>query len=452
MTTRFPFALPALVLAVALIAVGCGGGGRSNEPCEAPCTITIWHSMPSLAEGVINRMADEFNASQSRYRVELIYQGTYNESLNKLIASIRSGDVPAAIQLADVSTQIMVDSQEITPVQDFVDEEGFDLSDFEPKAIDYYSLDNKLYAMPFNLSGPLLYYDRQAFEDAGLDPEKPPRTLDELRAYAQALVDRPNAPAGLKGGLSIEVSAWFFEEMLAKSGALYASNDNGRSGRADKALFDGPQGKEIFEWWDAMVADGLAYNAPDTTDAMLKLASGETAMAVASTAALRGVIAAAAIIGKDPAQYDVAAMPGPEGEGGGIALGGAAFWILERPSDDIQRGAWEFLKFASSTEQQARWHADTGYFPSRISSLDEPVAVQAREEFPQFAVALQQLHDSPDTPATAGALVGPFSEVRSIVSRALEQVLAGARDPDGALEDAAKQATGVMKEYNRTAP
>jgi sn-glycerol 3-phosphate transport system substrate-binding protein len=175
-------------------------------------------------------------------------------------------------------------------------------------------------------------------------------------------------------------------------------------------------------------------------------------MAVASTAALRGVIAAATIVGKDPAQYDVAAMPGPEGEGGGIALGGAAFWVLERPSDDIQRGAWEFLKFASGSEQQARWHADTGYFPSRVSSIDDPVAVQAREEFPQFGTALEQLHDSPDTPATAGALVGPFSEVRSVLSQALEQVLAGAKEPDEALEDAAREATGIMKEYNRTAP
>ena len=448
---RLILALPALLLLTAVVAASCGGGDGSDKPCEAPCTITIWHSMPSLAEGVIERMADEFNASQSQYKVELIFQGSYAESLNKLIASIGSGDVPAAIQLADVSTQIMVDSQEVTPVQDFVDAEDFDLSDFEPKAIDYYTLDGKLYAMPFNLSGPLLYYDRQAFEDAGLDPDQPPRTLEELRAASEALVARPNAPANAKA-LSIEVSAWFFEEMLAKSGALYVNNDNGRDGRATEAMFDGTEGKEIFQWWDEMVADGLAYNAPDTTDAMLKLASGETSMAIASTAALRGAIAALAIFGRDPSQYDAAAMPGPEGEGGGIALGGAAFWVLERPSDDVQRGAWEFLKFASGTEQQARWHADTGYFPSRISSLDEPVAVQTREEFPQFEVALDQLHDSPDTTATAGALVGPFSEVRDVLSQALEQVLAGAKDPDSALEDAADQATGIIEEYNRTAP
>jgi sn-glycerol 3-phosphate transport system substrate-binding protein len=457
---RAPLAiLPALAVAIALLLASCGGGGDGGNGNGTPSTpggpggtvtITVWHSMPSIAQGTLQAMIDEFNGSQTQYRVELIFQGGYTESLNKLISSIGSGNIPDIIQLSDVATQIMVDSEEVAPVQQFIDDEDYDLADFEPKAIDYYTVDGDLQAMPFNLSGPVLYYDRQAFTDAGLDPDQPPSTLDEVRAASQALVDRPNAPPGAIG-LAIEPSPWFFENMLAKSGALYANNDNGRSGRADEALFGGPEGQEIFEWWAGMVQDGLAYDANDSTDAMVKLASGEASMAVASTAALRGAIAGVQILGRDPSQYDVGPLPGPEGEGG-IALGGAAFWMLERSSEEKQQGSWELLKFLSSPEQQARWHAETGYFPSRVSALDQPVAVQAREDFPQFNVALDQLHASPDTPATAGALIGPFNEVRDILQQTLESVLAGAGEPGPSLQQAADQATQIMQEYNRTAP
>jgi len=251
--------------------------------------------------------------------------------------------------------------------------------------------------------------------------------------------------------MSLEVSSWVFEEMLAKAGAPLTNNGNGRTGRATEALFAGPEGKAIIEWWDSMVADGLAYNATDTVDALLKLASGQVGMSIASTAVLRGAIAALTLAGRDPRQYDAAPMPGPAGPGG-IVVGGASFWILKDRSQEEQQGAWEFLKFVSTPEQQAQWHSDTGYFPSRISAFDLPAAVQARQQFPQFEIALRQVHNSPDTTATDGALIGPFSSVRDKITQAFEQALANAVDPDVALENAAKEANKLMKDYNRTAP
>ncbi|MCI0849693.1 MAG: ABC transporter substrate-binding protein [Chloroflexi bacterium] len=441
-------------IAAALLFASCGGGGNGGEEQptpDGPVTIKVWHSMPSLAEGVIKRMAMEFNESQSQYQVELIFQGSYSDSLNKLIASTAE-NVPNVIQLSDASTQIMIDSAPITPVQEFIDAEGFDLSDFEPKAISYYTVGDTLYSMPFNLAGPILYYDRGAFEDAGLDPDQPPKTLDEVRAYSEQIVQSA-AEGEERTGIALVVSAWYFEQMLAKDGALYVDGENGRDGRATEAMFSAEAGTEIIEWWGGMVADGLAYNAGgDTLDAMFKLASGETAMVIASTAALRGAIAAMTIAGLDVNQYDAAAMPGQDGAGGGIVLGGASFWILSDPPSFEQQGAWEFLKFASSTEQQARWHVDTGYFPSRVSSLSEPIVVEAWKQFPQFEVALQQLHDSPDTAATRGVLLGPLNEIREEVVKAFERVLAGGADPAEALQDAAEEANEIMDDYNRTAP
>jgi sn-glycerol 3-phosphate transport system substrate-binding protein len=131
-------------------------------------------------------------------------------------------------------------------------------------------------------------------------------------------------------------------------------------------------------------------------------------------------------------------------------LGGASLWILKRTSADEQRGAWEFIKFATSPEQQAQWYADTGYFPTRLSAYNLPPAIQIQQQYPQFKTAVEQVRNSPDNPATQGPLIGPFNQVRDRVTRAFEEVLTGGADPANALQSAAKDATKDMQDYNRT--
>ncbi len=445
--------LVALVSILALLGAACGGDSDSppaRTTADGPIEVTMWHSMADPAGGSLQDIVDKFNASQELYEVELLFQGGYTDSLNKLINSIGTTNVPTIIQLSDASTQIMVDSGSITPIQGFIDEEGYDLSDFEPKALAFYTINDVLYSMPFNMSGPILYYDRAAFEAAGLDPDDPPETLDEVRQYAEQIVQQAGE-GGTRYGISLETSAWYFEQMLAKGGALFANGEHGRSERITEVEFDNDTGVEIITWWDDMVTDGLAYNAVDAIDSMLKLATGEAAMTIASTAALRPAIFAIILVGRDPFQYDTGPMPGPAGDGG-IALGGASLWILNEGDEDEQRGAWEFLKFAATPEQQAQWHSDTGYFPNRVSAYDEPPAVAAREEFPQFLTAIEQLRASPDVTATSGILLGPLNEVRKRVVEAFEKVLTGGGDPATELQAAVDDANEMIEQYNRTAP
>ncbi len=268
--------------------------------------------MPAPAGGSLQRIADEFNASQTDYEVELIFQGGYTDSLNKLISSIGSDNIPAAIQLSDASTQIMIDSGAITPIQDFIDQEEYDLSDFEPKALVYYTIDDVLYSMPFNMSGPILYYDRLAFEEAGLDPDDPPTTLEEVREYSEQLIQRNDDGSISRYGISLQTSAWFFEQMLAIGGELYTDGENGHEGRATTAVFDNATGVEIITWWDEMVDEGLAYNAGgDAVDAMIKRASGQAAMTIGSTAALRAAVDPIVIEAWPDASFIIASTASP---------------------------------------------------------------------------------------------------------------------------------------------
>ena len=174
-------------------------------------------------------------------------------------------------------------------------------------------------------------------------------------------------------------------------------------------------------------------------------------MPIASTGVLLAAISATILSGRDPFQFDTGPMPGPEGDGG-IALGGASLWILNGRPEAEQRGAWEFMKFAARPLEQAQWHSDTGYFPNRISAYGEAPAIAAREEFPQFMTAVEQLRASPDTPATSGVLLGPLNAVRDRVVEAFDQVLAGGGAPRRELEAAVEDANEIIGEYKRTAP
>ena len=231
--------------------------GEATAAVQAPpgaTRIAFWHSMGGDVGGIsIPKLADDFNASQAKCFVEPTYQGSYDDSLNKLRAGLQSNDIPALVQLFDIATKLMVDLKVAKPVQDFMDAENFDTSDFEPNVLAYYTIDGKQYSMPFNTSTPLLYYNKDMFKAAGLDPEKPPRTFDEVAQYAEKLTQRDDSGKVTVSGGAFAIYGWFVEQFLAVSGALYANNGNGRDDNATEAVFNGPEGVRILEWWKGMV-------------------------------------------------------------------------------------------------------------------------------------------------------------------------------------------------------
>jgi sn-glycerol 3-phosphate transport system substrate-binding protein len=104
----------------------------------------------------------------------------------------------------------MVDSQEIVPVQDLIDRDDYDLSSFEPRVLDYYRVEDRLYSMPFNLSSPILYYDKNDFREVGLDPEKPPQTLEDVKAYSEKLLQKDSSGNITRSGIALDVYPWIF--------------------------------------------------------------------------------------------------------------------------------------------------------------------------------------------------------------------------------------------------
>jgi sn-glycerol 3-phosphate transport system substrate-binding protein len=439
-----------------LLAAACGGGTEAPEETRpaGPVSITFWHSMTAANENTLKALVQSFNTSQDEVTVNLVFQGTYDDSLNKFLASLgRASELPALVQIEDFSTQLMIDSQEVTPVQDFIDKEDYDLSAFEPRVLDYYRVGDRLYSMPFNLSSPVLYYNKNDFREVGLDPEKPPQTLEEVKAYSEKLLLKDSSGNITRSGIALDVSPWHFEEMLAKAGALFVNNGNGREGRATEAVFNGPEGKAIFEWWADMVKSGLAFNVgrnPSYSDGLLAVASRRAAMTITTSAALRSIFDVIEAGGGKGVELGVGPLPAQPSPDGGAIVAGASLWIVKTRPEAEQEAAWKFLKFLVEPAQQATWYAGSGYFPIRSDAFDEAAAKEAEAKYPYLRVAPTQLQEGARNRVTQGAILGPFSRINSeVIATAIESMILTGTPPDEAIDKAASDATQVIKEYNQ---
>jgi sn-glycerol 3-phosphate transport system substrate-binding protein len=420
---------------------------------DGPVEITFWHGMTAELEKQLTALTDQYNASQDKVKVTLQNQGGYEQVIDKYLQS-GQGSRPELVQAPEYAVQAFRDTDSFIPVEACAQSAGFDRSALLPSAINAYSTGGVQWAMPFNVSNPVLYYNRKIFAAAGLDPDAPPRTLDEMLAASKQIVESGAAKYGLVLDTSFDGGGgWYVEQWFAKAGEFYANNDNGRSAPATEVLFDNQTGVDLMTYLQQGVADGWFFNVGDNVsgqDAFLKLADAEEpgAMTIGTSAALGTVLAAiAAGIAPNVAADDVsvAPMPGPNGAAT-VLVGGASLWITADKGDAQAAAAWDYIAYLISAQSQATWAAATGYVPIRPDAVDvEPLATTYATD-PRFAVAYTSLVDTPDVPTAIGPLLGPQREVRVLTARALATVLNGG-DAQQALTEAATQADALLADY-----
>ena len=450
-------ALIFLMLLIVAASVAACGGEEEGEPVDGatpaagPVEISIWHSEVASNLDAIQRLARRFNSEQDEVEVKTAFQGNDTETMLKLTATLGSKDVPALIYLAEVDAQKLIDSGAVRPVQEFIDREDYDLSDFDEKSIQYYVVDGQLYGMPFGIAVPLLYYDKLDFREVGLDPEQPPKDLEELREMSQKLVKRDSHGNILRAGIARDIMAWYLEVALAEHGDLYANNGNGREGRATEVVFDGAAGQAFFRSWHEMIKEGSAINVgrnPTQADALLAMGVGRATMSLSSSAALRSVLDVLER-GEMDIEPAVGAVPGIPGGTGFPGVYGRSLWILKGRPEAEQEAAWKFIRWLLEPEQQAEWFAGSGYLPVRVSAYDLPAAQDAMAEYPGFRVAVDLFLGAPATQASLGPLLGPMRDVREAVDTAIEEMVVGSKDPIEAIQDAADEANDIIEDYNR---
>ena len=312
----------------------------------------------------------------------------------------------------------------------------------------YYTIKGQVYAMPFNVSGPVLYYNKKSFTAAGLDPEKPPATLAELRTDAEKI---KAAGAVSKAPLGLKTEPGFIEHMLALGGSEFVNNGNGRKARATKTVFDNKTGREIFTALGSMVKDGLASPTSDqgsgTFDDLLGIGNGQFAMAIDTSASL-GTISDVLSSGAYPnVELGVGPMVGPSHKGGPLVSGGTLF-MVNKSKPEKQAAAWKFLKYLDDPAQQTTWAIDTGYLPIRKAAAASQTMQDYWAQHPTYKVAYDQLLNGPVTPATSGSVIGDYKGVRDAVRDGENAMFLQGTDPKAALKTAAQDANSAIADYN----
>ncbi len=231
--------------------------------------------------------------------------------------------------------------------------------------------------------------------------------------------------------------------------------NNGREARATKVIFNNEAGANWLNFLKQLVDEGVGVNVgrdSGTTNGSVRDASftkGEAAITFNSIAALRGYINNAKTAGV--VDVGVAYLPRPAGAKGGVIIGGASLWITDQGTPEQQAAAWDFVKWTSTPEVQAKWSSDTGYYPIRKAAYDVQVMKDTLAQYPQFGVAVEQLHATEPSFPTQGAVFGTFLQTRLAIEAAMEEFISG-KVPDAktALDDAANKSNDALEEYNST--
>ena len=402
-------------------------------------TISFWHSMGGVNGQAIDTLVQKFN-DENEYgiTVEAEYQGSYDDALNKL-KSAQIGNMGAdLVQVYEIGTRFMIESGWIVPMQSMVNADEYDTSVLESNLAAYYTINDMLYSMPFNSSTPLMYYNKDMFDAAGIT--EIPDSLESIAQIGDKLLD-----SGAQEVMSLGIYGWFFEQFIGKQGLEYANNGNGRTEAATAVAFDeNGAAANILNEWKNLYDLGYAPNVGKGGDAGLAdFSAGKSAITLGSTASLKQILQD--VDGK----FEVGTAYFPKVKStdeGGVSIGCASLWALDNNDPKKLRATWEFVKFLISPESQAFWNAETGYFPVNVDAHDEDVFKENIEKYPQFETAIDQLHDS--APQYAGALLSVFSEARAIVESEIESMLNGNETVDEAVDSMASQINDAIEEYN----
>ncbi|WP_141499986.1 ABC transporter substrate-binding protein [Paenibacillus luteus] len=411
-----------------------------------PTEIVFWNSFTGEIYKSLEEIIADYNNSQDKVHVTSQFQGTYDETLTKFKSSMASGSGPDVLHMYEAGTRYMIDSGYALPVEDFAKETNFDLNQLNDMARSYYTIDNKLWSMPFNYGQALLFYNKTAFEEAGLDPNAPPRTYKEFAEYADKLMIKDGGKV-TRYGATIAVYGWFMEQLIAGQGKFYVDSDNGRSGRATGLDADANEALlNVFTNWKSFT------EKESVVDFGKNLSSGYQSFTAGKVAMLPFVsgyynYAKQAINGAF--ELGVGYFPMLEKtEKGGSLLAGASFWLIDHKDEAKKQASWDFMQYMASPEVQAKWTLKTGDIAINKKSYELAEVKAYLEGNPAIQVALEQESAYPNNFYTQGAVFGVMPEARLSFEENMDAVIAGVQTPQQAVDKFSAQVGKSLKDYN----
>jgi sn-glycerol 3-phosphate transport system substrate-binding protein len=429
-----------LIAAVAgVVALGSAADAR------AATEIQWWHAMGGELGNKVNEIAENFNKTQNDYKVVAVYKGNYTETMTGAIAAFRAKKQPHIVQVFEVGTATMMAAKgAVYPVYKLMKDAGakFDPGAFLPSVTGYYT-DTKgnMLSMPFNSSTPVLYYNKTAFEKAGV--ANPPKTWPELEAAAKKVMD-----SGMKCGFTTGWQSWVqIENFSAWHNIPIGTKENGFAGLETELTINNPTTvkhiAQLAEWQKSKIFD---YGGR-RSDSAPKFYNQECAMYMNSSAAYAGVKANAK--GFD---FGVAMLPyWPEVKGApqNSIIGGATLWVLSGHKKEDYKGVAAFFNYLSSAEVQADWHQFTGYLPITNAAYELTKKQGFYDKNPGTDVSIKQMTNKKPTANSKGLRFGSFVQIRDIINEEMEAIWAGKKSAKEGLDDAVKRGNELLRKFEK---
>lgn len=405
-----------------------------------------------LRPAVIQEIIDDYQAENPNVVINSYSTNAnsdYEEVFRSALDNADLGEAPNIVQVEERLTQQAIDFGYFRSISELATEEQLaSLDDMLPTVKSYFTVDGELWGLPWNVSNPILYYNKDAFESAGLDTENPPRTFEEVTAACEQLMANNDS---LEACINWPLSAWYPEQWMSMQNALLLNNENGRAARATETFYDSEPMMNIARWWDNLDAQGYySYTGRlgDDNGEGIAFLTGRTAMHINSTAGIT--------LFQNFAQFDLGAgaMPIPDEDAtNGVTVGGASVWVMEDQTEAEMEAAVDFIFYLTNTQNTIRWHQGTGYMPIRESAYEQLQEEGFYEENPFFQIAIDQLRNSADNPAAAGSVMGPAQLVRGHLVSAFQLLMDGEQDSEEAIQEALSNAKAradeELAEYNR---
>ncbi|MCU6432415.1 sn-glycerol-3-phosphate ABC transporter substrate-binding protein UgpB [Undibacterium sp. Jales W-56] len=428
----------AVILALLATTSLCGSAHAVTE-------ISWWHSMTGVLGERVTGLAEQFNKSQSDYKVVAVYKGSYDEAMAAAIAAFRAGNAPHILQVFEVGTATMMYSKgAIKPVSEVMKLAGeqFDASVYIPAVAGYYtSPKGEMVSFPFNSSTTVFYYNKDMFAKAGMNPDKAPSTWQEVVAAAARL--KAN---GEKCGFTTGWQTWVhLESFSAWHNVEFASKANGFGGLDARLKFNSPLHVKHIENMANWAKQGYFTYAGRKNEPEAKFYSGECGMLTSSSSAYGSVSKNAKFkfaVAPLPYYSDVAGAPQ------NTIIGGASLWTMNGKKNEEYKGIAKFYKFLSQPEVQAKWHQETGYLPITNAAYELTKKSGFYDKTPGPNVAVQQMIVK-TTDKSRGIRLGSFVQIRTIMDEELESVWAGKKSAKEALDTAVARGNELLERFEK---
>jgi len=412
----------------------------ATPAAAAPTEVNFWFALSGQLGDVVNELVNKFNASQDQYKVNALYKGEYPEVLNASVAAFRNGKPPHFIQVHEAVVQTMMLSRAIVPVQDMMTEQGYkiDWDNYIQPLVNWYkTADGKLLSMPFNTSSPVLYWNKDMFQKAGLDPNKGPKTWAEFEETLKKL-KAAGVTGYIEGG-----EKWVHLENYAFAQAIPSGTKrNGIDGLDTELNYNDPRFVAHLTrakgWLDAGMGKftGLA-------GARKAWIAGEAAMFFSSSASQAGLDVEA----KFPYAATGVPVENPETAKNGN-IGGATLWAFKGHKAEEYKAIAAFFNFLNQIDNQVDWAKRTGYVPISKAAYEQLKSTGYYNEKPNREAAVIQL-SRPVTEHSLGLRFGNHVQIRTIMDEELEGLFTGKKSVQAALDAITSRGNDILRQFEK---